>query len=170
MMPIDVTNTMMPPPAPRKPRRRRAFTIVELMTVLTFVAILAALAIPRFAGSIRRQRADAAANRIVADLRLAQRHARIASVSQTVQFYPSQLRYELVGLANPNRPSETYTADLSQTPYEISALSVDCGGDSVLTYDMYGMPDSGGTIVVWIGNETRTITIEASTGEAGVSE
>ncbi len=171
MVPIDwIVTTGFRGPCGRSPARRGGFTLIELMTVLTIIAILATLAVPRFSASIQRQRLDAAANRIVADLRLARQHARVANVSQTVQFYPAQLQYELVGMASPNHPDEAYITDLSVTPYEIAALSANCGGDALITFDIYGVPDSGGTISVLVGDGMRIITIDGETGEPSVAE
>lgn len=42
------------------------------------------------------------------------------------------------------------------------------GGDSVV-FDRYGRPDNGGTVVVRIGGEQRTITVNAVTGQVDIS-
>ena len=58
---------MRPQPAPMPtaarpttPVRRRGFTLLELVMVTMIIAILASIAMPRFADSIARQRVEAA--------------------------------------------------------------------------------------------------------------
>jgi prepilin-type N-terminal cleavage/methylation domain-containing protein len=45
-------------PAQQHPRQRRGFTLVEVLIVLTVLAILAAVVIPNFTGSVSRGRRD----------------------------------------------------------------------------------------------------------------
>lgn len=49
------------PPTAARPATRNGFTLVELMIVLTIVAVLAAMSIPTFSRAIEQSRADIAA-------------------------------------------------------------------------------------------------------------
>ena len=37
-----------------------------------------------------------------------------------------------------------------------------------VTFDAYGVPDNGGSIVIQVGTEQRKITVDADTGKASV--
>jgi type II secretory pathway pseudopilin PulG len=143
---------------------------VELVVVVLIVAILAAAAVPKYADALNRFRADAAARRIVADLAAAQARARAASTSLSIVFTlpPSGSRYQVVGMKDPDRPAAAYTVDLADSPYLATLRSASFGGDATIVYNGYGIPDSGGSIVVYCGQYVKTITIDPTTGTAAI--
>lgn len=140
----------------------RGFTLLEMALTLTIIGMLTAVAVPSYFGFITGERAGAAARRITTDLATAQRRARTTSQSQTVRFSPAASTYRLVGMPDPDNSAMDYIVHLTDPPYEASIVSVDLGGDYILVYDGYGTPDSGGTIVLHVGRQQRTITIDAS--------
>ncbi len=168
--PFAVHRYAFPAPRSLSPRSARAFTLIELVLVVCIVGILASVAIPRMANTLARQRAVAAANRIVSDLRLAQAQARLTSAAKTVQFNVGTSSYRLVGVASPDRKSETYTVYLSREPYEVTLGSANFGGDANLVFDGYGTPDSGGSVVVQGGGHTMTISVDPDSGKATVTD
>jgi prepilin-type N-terminal cleavage/methylation domain-containing protein len=145
-----------------------AFSLLELVLVLAIIATLAAVAAPRYAASATRYRADLAARRIVADLHLAHARAKAASASQTVQFSPSTNDYELPGLPSLDGAAGTYTVELSDRPYDATLVSADFAGDTQVTFDGWGIPDSGGTLILTVGSERRTVVVDAETGKATI--
>ena len=150
----------------RSPTDRRAFSLVELIIVLAIVALLGGIAVPRFSNSIARHRAAAAAKRVAADLRMARHRAVHSSESTTVTFSGSG--YVISGARHLDRSTEAYKVDLSANPYDAQILAVDFGGDSEITFDIYGAPDSEGTIVVAAANWQHTITLAPETGKTSV--
>jgi|CXWL01.1.fsa_nt_gi prepilin-type N-terminal cleavage/methylation domain-containing protein len=154
---------------------RPGFSMVELFCVVVIIGILSAMAVPRFGNSIALHSADAAARRIAADIELARRHALTTSTSQTVRLQSGKLaNYTLVGVPHPNHPRQPYTVSLAKDCYGVGLESYDVGGDLELVFDMYGVPDSAGQLVIRIGAHTRTIAIDAKTGrtmfDASVSQ
>lgn len=144
----------------------RGFTIVEAVLVMTIIGILASIALPRYAGFVAREQVQSAARRIVTDLSLAQRQARVTSASQTVVFDALTETYTLANLSDPDRPSRIYQVSLKDEPYRAGIVSASLGVDATLIYDGYGAPDSNGTIVIAVGKYRQTITVDNGTGRA----
>ena len=149
-------------------RFHAAFTLVELAAVVVIIALLAAMAMPHFAGALARSRADAAAGRVRLDLLHAQERARAMSTSVWVVFDVARGLYQLQGVPDLDRPGSTYEVRLVNQPYLATLVSADFGGDATVIFNGYGDPDSGGTMVLRVGDETRTVTLDAQTGRAGV--
>lgn len=147
----------------------RGFTLVELVVVVMILAILAAVAIPRIGGTLAQRRLEAAVHRVVSDLDLARRRAKQASREQVVTFTPAAHQYSLDGVSSLDHPTQGYVVQLGEPPYEVRLISADLGGDQVLTINGYGVPDSGGTIVLAWGRCQATITVEPDSGEASVT-
>ena len=59
--------------------------------------------------------------------------------------------------------------DLSVDPYVATILSADFGDDSVIVFDGFGLPDSGGSVVVQVANHKKTIAVDAQTGKPTVN-
>jgi len=146
---------------------RRGVSLVELVAILAIIALLGALAAPRFSRSIAVQRADALARRMVVDLRLAQQHATAIGANQEVRFWSN--KYEFKGMGDPDRVSQDYAINIDDPPYFATLISVtlDNSGDTII-FDGYGVPDTGGAIVIGVGDQRRTIAIDAESGKATV--
>lgn len=150
-------------PIPTTPAQtpRSAFSLVEMVMVVVLLGVLAGVAAPRYAAFLREQRLNAAENRIRSDLALAQRRARYLQTAQTMRFHPGTHRYTLDGMTDPDK-SGVYTVRLGEDPYGVTLVSADLGGDANLVFDAQGTPDTGGTIVIRLGSQTRTISFGTS--------
>lgn len=145
---------------------RAAFTLMELATVVIVLTVMASMAVPRFGTFIAAQRLDAAARRITVDLARAQRDARFTGTSRTVTFNVAGDRYRLWSLKSIDDPTKNYIVDLSLEPYGATLVSAALGGDMNVIFNGYGVPDSGGTIVIAVGKLEMTITLDATTGKS----
>ena len=147
-------------------QRRGGFSLLELVCVVVIIAILSAIAVPRLCNSLARQRVEGAVRRIVVDFALAQRRAQSSGVDQHVKFGINPDNYRLIDMPHPDHPGLEYVVHLRDEPYGAVIVSTDFGGDSEIVFDMYGVPDSGGSVVILVGNHMRTITVDADTGKA----
>jgi hypothetical protein len=143
-------------------------TFIEIVLVAVIVAIVATLATPRIHDALCRHRVEAAARRIIVDLALARQQARSSGVGQTVMFDIDTDSYRLVGQSHLDHAASEYQVRLGEEPYRVDLAAADLGGDDEVTFDMYGHPDTGGFVVVEIGKVTRTVSVNADTGEARV--
>ncbi len=142
-------------------QNRAAFTTIELVIVVLIIGIVAAVAVSRYVDALCWHRAEAAAERVKADIGLARRKAKMSSASQSVQFDPVYDTYILPGVQDLDHAGMEYMVDLRKAPYRASIVSATFGNDSVLIFNGYGVPDSGGSVVVQSGPYQRAIRVDA---------
>jgi len=152
----------------KRGRVSAAFTLLELVIVVAVLGTLAAVAVPRYADFLAEQRVAAAARRLVADLALAQRTAKMAGAPQTVTFNVAADRYTLVGMPDPDRANTEYTVVLSADPYGAKITAISLGGDNALVFDGYGVPDSSASVFVRVGERAKSVSLDADSGHASI--
>ena len=140
--------------------RHPAFTLVEAVFVVTIIGILGAIALPRYAGFVATQQTEAAARRVLSDLTLAQRQARLTSSPQSVVFDVGSGSYQLPLMKDPDRKAATYMVDLAADPYRATIISAAFGGDSTVIFDGFGTPDTPGTVMIQVGGYHQLITVD----------
>ncbi len=136
--------------------------------VVLVISIVTAIATPRFVNTVVRYRADAAARRVIADIRLAQKTAKTTSSSRTIIFDTTNHAYSISDVRALDGQSMTYVVTLQEPPYLARIASVDMGGDAEITFDGYGIPDSGGFVIVQAGDHQYTVVVDPETGVAEV--
>ena len=148
--------------------RPAAFSILELVCVIAIIGVLSAIAMPRWSGATQNYRMSLAAMRLANDLTMAQARANHASTPITVTFDTSAGKYQITGIADPDRPSQAYAVSLTDDPYRVSIVSATFGsaGSPQVTFDAYGTPTAGGSIVIAAGPLQRTITVDPTSGRA----
>ncbi len=147
---------------------RGGFTFVELVLATVILAIFAGITVPRYANFATRQRAEAVAQRIRLDLTLARRQARFSSSNQQIIFDVDADKYVLSNMQDMDDPAEEYVVSLRDEPYKARIVSAEFGGDTQVIFDGYGMPDTGGTVIVQVGVYQKTVTVDGQTGRASV--
>lgn len=158
--------TVFPESLPRH-MKRSAFSLNEMLVVITLMAILSAVAIPKWAGAMQSQRIKQAATRIVADLSRAQEAAYNTSTAKVVTFTVGSSQYLVSGVTPLDRRSGPYLVTLSDHPYSCTLVSVwGQTGTQTITFDGFGSPDKGGNIILASGSYRKTIVVDPGTGTA----
>ena len=152
----------------RQPKRPRGYTLVELVIVVLILGILAAAGAPKFVNALNYHRADAAARGIVLAIHTVRSAARTASTQKSIAFNVADNSFTITGVANPDHPTQVNKVKLSGNTYRTKLTSANLGGDGTLIVNGFGIPDSGGTIVVATGNQSRTIIVDQDMGTATI--
>lgn len=147
---------------------RRALTLMDTIITVMIIGILVAVAAPRVARTLQWMRVQSAADRVAADLRLARQHARTQSTLVTVSFSSASRQYKISGVMDRDRPSQPYVVRLDKSPYDLTFLAVDFGGNQDVQFDQYGQPDNGGTVTVACGTLWKTLTLDPDTGKVSI--
>lgn len=139
--------------------KRAAVTLIELVIVLLIVGILAAAAAPKYRSALANYRANAAASRVAADLRMVSAYARKASIAQSVQFNVAADSYT-ASMPDMNGRNIDYDVALRSSEYVADVVSANFGGTSTVQFDIYGRPNAAGSVVVRSGSLQRTIQVD----------
>jgi len=142
-----------------RPRVCRGFSLVELALAVLMIAVLGAIAAPRFANASARQRLEAAARHVQADLRYAQTRARAQSDTYTAQFAIDNT----VILIDPAGEKVART-DFGAAPYEVKLTTALDNNGTDLTFNGFGNPSTGGTLTLTGGGGKVVLDIDPITG------
>ena len=153
---------------PGKPGHLAAgISLIEMVLVLAILALLSAIAAPRYASSIARYRAEMAARRVAADLALAQARAGEAGRPQSLVFVARS--YQMPGVPYFDRKAYgDYTVDLATDPYNVTRVAAEFGGDAQVSFDLYGAPDTGGSVVIEVGDARRVVILHPESGRVEI--
>lgn len=158
----------------------QAFTLVELLIVITLLGIAVGVALPMI-GNSKELRLREAARMLAADLEMAQIESIThADDQRLVKFDMTHHRYWIGTSSAPDVPvmdgvrNEPFVVAFgSGRASELNGVtiqSVSLGGDNVIRFDAFGSPDQSAdaTVTLACGENTLTVTIEAGTGDVSV--
>ena len=151
-------------------RRRRGFSLMEVVVTTLIMGVMAGVAVPRIMYNLSDYRAESAANRIAADLRLAQKYARTTGSSETATFDVVNDRYSFSTIPDPKTKAQVYSVNVSESPYSAMISSVNMGGGTSVTFNGLGFPETSGTLSVTAGQSSWIIKLEAASGSLTVGE
>jgi len=131
------------------------------------MGIFAAVSAPAFLDSLLFHRVETAARRVKADIDQARGRARLTSTAQSVTFSGST--YTLSGAKSLDNPNNVYSINLQKTPFSLDSAAANFNSAQVLSFDGYGTPSSGGTVVLTAKSHQCTVTVNAVTGATTVT-
>lgn len=143
------------------------FSLLEIVLVSAIIAIVAAMAMPRYGRAAARYQVDLVARRVKTDLQQAQLYAKTTCAPCTVTFSVAANSYQLVNVSTLDRTPGSYTVALAAEPYKARLVSVSLTGAQVV-FNGWGLPDNGGAIVVAVGTQQRTVTLDGQTGQISI--
>lgn len=136
------------------------FTLIELVLVIVIVAVLGAIALPRFSQAAARQQLDAAADRVIKDLELARVRARAMNGWATVTFDAVQNSYQFNDVGG-----EEITVELDEPPYNTEIKAVAFAHTVTAALGPFGLPRYAGYVELQSPAGTVKVTL-AENGEA----
>ena len=160
-----------------------AFTIIEMIMVILLISVLAVVIIPRTV-KIHPFRLDGAAQKMLSDMKYAQRLAMARHQIYGVSFKPPQERYivyqgsEAAPVDDPFRPGNDLIVDYDDEKQfrGVDLHSAGFGGGMEVRFDSFGVPLDGsdvplgnaGSVVLRCGGKEVTIQVTPSTGKVEV--
>lgn len=141
----------------------RGFNLVELLLVLAIVAVLAGIAVPRYADASARYRLESAARRLAVDLAAARAAARATASPRVVRFDAAAGSYE-VDDGDPATPNEVVS--LAGEPFGVDLVAVTLNAGGAVAFDAYGQADVAALVAVRAGGLGCVVSVEPGTGRA----
>lgn len=155
-------------------RKHPAFSLLEVVLVMTMMAVMLGLTAPRMRSYIEHDRVRRLGGQIALDLAMARSEAIKLRTPVMVKFNAGENFYsiEIEGDVSTVRGRESeYKVLLKQDKLhnaEIRSIELDTGVN--IKFDRFGRPDNGGVIVIGSGDSEVTITIDQATGNVTVGK
>lgn len=168
-----VNRTHARPSSPAEDARAfsRAFSMVELVVVMTIIGVVAAIAVPRYASARSQYRVQSAAARLAADYAGLRPSAMALSGTATMSAVVRADSYTLALTSRDtsgNLATSTQTVNLGVEPYKAAFVTVWLSTGTAFGFDAYGNPLGTGGMQLRSGWTLSSVTFAAS-GDATVS-
>jgi len=153
-------------PTPDRRTRRTGFTLVEALIVVVIVGAFAAIAAPRFADASHRYRAKLSAQVLAREIDRVAALARAARAEHRMIFNTADDTCKVTRL---NDGATLSTLPLG-SEHDAAIHSANFNGSAKLTFDGYGQPSAGGTVITRAGDWYAALSVAAGTGQVTVAE
>lgn len=162
--------------------RTRGTSLIELMTVISVMAIVGAIVVPALSGT-KGSKLRSAAAILAADLDAARAESIAHGEDPRVMVFDTATNTYHLAAASDN--ATPLTNPVSGLPYRVSygssdttqlknvtIQSVSLGGDNVLGFGLYGQLDqtADATITLECDGATITVTLDAASGEVTIGD
>ena len=142
---------------------------MELVVVLVVISVMAGLALPAYSSAVARYRLQSAAHNLASDIDHATQYAAATMTEVTVQFNTVNNRVRFGGLPARRTVGPSHVLDLEEHPNGAAISSVDFSGLQQYTISAFGVPSSGGTVVLRNGDGAVTLEVDATTGTVSMT-
>jgi type II secretory pathway pseudopilin PulG len=155
--------------------RRYAMSLIEVTLVIFLIGVLAAVAAPRFASSVRVMRLEAAARQLAAHID----YIRSVAINEgrTAELVCDNIlhSYGSTSVDSPELTGELLNVSVQQDFDPTFTLTADFDATTTLSFDFEGVPRVGatamtqGTIELGSGSDKFYVTIATGTGATSVA-
>ncbi|MCH7527694.1 MAG: GspH/FimT family pseudopilin [Planctomycetes bacterium] len=154
--------------------RHPAFSLLEVVLVMTMMAIMLGLTAPRMQSYIEHDRVRRLGGQIALDLAMARSEAIKLRTPVKVKFRADGNFYRILidgDIATIRGRESDYEVLLKRNDlYNAEIRSVEIDTVTDIEFDRFGRPNSGGVIVIGSGDSEVTITIDQATGNVTVGK
>ena len=162
-------------PTSFEPLPRSGVSFIEVLISVMITGIIASIAMPVYANSLLRYRAEVSAQRIAQDIAQTSRCARQTNSSRTITFTQNVHSYTISSLSSLDRASATYSVNLTQAPYHSAFASLATAAQPAtplstlsIVFDRFGMPDQGVSVSIKAGTAQKRVDVAPTTGKVSV--
>ena len=151
----------------------RAFTLAEMLVVITLLLVVGATVVPHAVGTTDLE-VISAGRMVTADLEYAQNQAITLQQPVTVTFMVGDERYTVSnasGLLIHPMTKEAYETDFTARKgfSAVDVVSASFDGAASVTFDELGAPSAAGTIRLQAGAHVCDVSVAAATGKVSVT-
>lgn len=147
------------------------FTLIEIVVVIVLLGIITIVAVPQFTNTLASKRLYDAIEKLNDDLNYCRDYAISQHTNTYIRFGIANNRYRLfygdtyatrVALYDPARSSAAwFTINSVYTNVSLQSVSF---ASNIISFDWWGTPSEGGSVVLTNGTNTHTISVSAETG------
>jgi len=138
--------------------KNHAFSMIELVVVISITAIIATIAVPKFADASSGRRLSTASKTLNSDIQWTKIRSRATSKTHVIKFYPSENRYIIVQGTEVKREAIVLTRDFDDDPFNLSIKRTNLTGDLVVVVSPFG--DLSPAFTVGLFDQGTEITVE----------